>query len=193
MTQIVNTIWVDPESQKNLALLNQNGAVQNGAFVQTQEDQPAGGMEGQKQANNDNLAAFEGLKGKAEEALQRIRDEETKKQSEHDVNMMSVKQAIALAENNVDDAKKERARLSEEMAKAKDELGEVEASKAADEKSLEETQHECQASAVEWENRQKEGSAEMAAIQKAKQILADGVTVLIQVKSSLRTDNYASA
>merc|ERR1719171_697701 len=103
---------------------------------------------------------FEGLKGKAEEALQRQRDEETKKQSEHDVNMMSVKQAIALAENNVDDAKKERARLSEEMAKAKDELGEVEASKAADEKSLEETQHECQSRAVEWENRQKEGFAQ---------------------------------
>merc|ERR1719171_960782 len=135
---------------------------------------------------------FEGLKGKAEEALQRQRDEETKKQSEHDVNMMSVKQAIALAENNVDDAKKQKARLSEEMAKAKDELGEVEASKAADEKSLEETQHECQASAVEWENRQKEGSAEMAAIEKAKQILAERVTVLLQVKTKSRTEDYAS-
>merc|ERR1719281_1899599 len=57
---------------------------------------------------------------------------------------MTLKQAIALAENNVDDAKKEVGRLSQ----------------------------------------QKEAAAEMAAIEKAKEILASRVTVLIQVKRS---------
>merc|ERR1719261_1162652 len=66
-----------------------------------------------------------------QEALQKQRDEETKKQSEHDMNMMSLKQAIALCENNVDDAKKERARLAQEKAEAEKELADVEASKAA--------------------------------------------------------------
>merc|ERR1719327_2481861 len=119
MTALVNSVWVDPESKKNLATLGSGTAM-------LQEDPAAvpaeGGMATQQQNNNENLAAFEGLKGKAEEALQKQRDEETKKQSEHDINMMSLKQAIALAENNVDDAKRERAKLAEEKAKAEDEL-----------------------------------------------------------------------
>merc|ERR1719327_838280 len=139
--------------------------------------------------NEKNLAAFEGLKGKAEEALQKQRDEETKKQSEHDVQVMTLKQTIALAENNVDDAKKERARLAEEKAKAEEEKADVEASKAADEKSLEETTQECDATSAAWATRQTEAKAEMAAIEKAKEILASRVTVLIQFKI---TDNDVS-
>merc|ERR1719482_109100 len=56
-------------------------------------------------------------------------------------------------------------------------------------KSLKETQHECQEKAVEWELRTKEANAEMAAIEKAKQILAERVTVLIQVRSRSRTSD----
>merc|ERR1719443_1046219 len=134
--------------------------------------------------NEANLAAFEGLKGKAEEALQRQRDEETKAQSEHDIQVMTLKQAIALAENNVDDAKKERAGLAEEKAKAEEEKVDAEAAKAADEKVLEETTQECEATSAAWATRQKEAAAEMAAIEKAKEILASRVTVLLQVKTA---------
>merc|ERR1719160_65707 len=75
----------------------------------------------------------------------------------------------------------------QEAATSKDELGEAQASLEADSKSLQETQHECQEKAVEWELRTKEANAEMAAIEKAKQILAERVTVLIQVRSRSRT------
>merc|ERR1719161_2434167 len=85
-------------------------------------------MNAQIAQNEANLAAFEGLKGKAEESLQRMRDEETKAASEHNIQVMSLKQAIALAENNVDDAKKEKARLSQEKAEAEEEKGDAEAS-----------------------------------------------------------------
>merc|ERR1719265_2216556 len=178
---MVNTMWMDPESKKSLQKLEQNNA-----FVQEEPAAAAGGdaMAAQVAQNEANLAAFEGLKGKAEEALQKQRDEETKAQSEHDIQVMSIKQAIALAENNVDDAKKERARLSEEKAKAEEEKADAEASKAADEKSLEETTQECEATSAAWATRQKEAAAEMAAIEKAKEILASRVTVLIQMKIS---------
>merc|ERR550537_1724641 len=138
----------------------------SGAFVQ---EDPAGGdaMASQVAQNEANLAAFEELKGKAEEALQKQRDEETKAQSEHDVQVMTIKQAIALAENNVDDAKKERARLAEEKAKCEEEKADAEAAKAADEKSLEETTQECDATSAAWATRQKEAAAEMAAISAA--------------------------
>merc|ERR550537_1623513 len=161
----------------------------SGAFVQ---EDPAGGdaMASQVAQNEKNLAAFEGLKGKAEEALQKQRDEENKAASESAIQVMQLKQAIALAEDNVDDAKKERARLAEEKAKAEEEKADAEASKAADEKSLEETTQECEATSAAWATRQKEAAAEMAAIEKAKEILASRVTVLIQVKI---TDNDVSA
>lgn len=183
LTALVNAHWSDPDSKRNIATLS-------GAFVQ---EDPAGeaaaaapgadAVAAQDASNQANLAAFEGLKGKAEESLQRQRDEETKKQGEHDIQIMTLKQQIALAENNVDDAKKERARLAEEKADAEKELADVEASKAADEKSLEETTHECDATSAAWASRQSEAAAEMSAIEKAKEILASRVTVLIQVKA----------
>jgi len=183
LTMMVNSRWVDPESAKNLKTLNANGA-----FVQEGADP----MSAQLDKNEENLAAFEGLKGKAEEALQKMRDEEAKKQADHNVQVGELKMAIALAEANVDDAKKERARLMEEMATAKGKLGEAGSSLEADEKSLKETQHECQAGAVAWEERTKEGAAEMAAIEKAKEILSSRVTVLIQVRSRSRTTDRSA-
>jgi len=190
LTMMVDTIWAqDPATRKQLAQLQQSQA-----FVQEEppaalsaQDQDA--MAAQVAQNEANLAAFEGLKGKAEEALQKQRDEENKKQSEHDIQVMTLKQAIALAENNVDDAKKERARLAQEKASAEEEKVDCEASLAADSKSLKETTLECDETSKAWETRQTEAKAEMAAIEKAKEILASRVTVLIQFKI---TDNDVS-
>merc|ERR1719160_1204899 len=106
---------------------------------------------------------------------------------------MSLKQAIALAENNVDDAKKERSRLAQEKAEAEEEKADVEASKAADEKSLAETKLECEQTSAAWAARQKEAAAEMAAIEKAKEILASRVTVLlVQAKVTLHAKSHSS-
>merc|ERR1719240_1426097 len=125
MTMMINAIWLDGQSKQDVEELQKTALVQ--------EDQGSDAMAAQTAQNEKNLAAFEGLKGKAEESLQRLRDEETKSQNEHNVNMMSLKQAIALAENNVDDAKKEKARLATEKAECEEEKEEVQASKAADE------------------------------------------------------------
>lgn len=110
MTRVVNAFWMDGQSKQDAEEL------QKTALVQEDQGQEPDAMASQTAQNEKNLAAFEGLKGKAEESLQRLRDEETKKASEHNIQVMSLKQAIALAENNVDDAKKEKARLSTEKA-----------------------------------------------------------------------------
>merc|ERR1711937_818046 len=72
----------------------------------------------------------------------------------------------------------------EGKGEAAEEKADAEASVTADSKSLKETTQECTATAEAWEHRQKEASAEMAAIEKAKEILDSRVTVLIQVKRS---------
>merc|ERR1719191_2498583 len=173
----VNSVWVDPESKRNLALVTRDGAfVQQPGVVATTHLAEA------KEEENEQLAAFEGLRGKAEEALQRLRDEEVKKQSNHDLNVMSLKQAVALAENHLDDAKREHARISQEKAEATEELGETEASKAADEKALASVTAECTEAAAAWATRQSEAKAETAAIEKAKEILSSRVVVFVQFK-----------
>jgi len=199
MKLIVHSVYPDANDKKMLLSIREHGV---SAFIQQEDaeepatDAPATGnadaMNAQIAQNEKNLAAFEELKGKAEESLQRMRDEETKAQSEHDINMMSLKQEITLAEENVADAKKEVGRLSQEKAEAEEELSDVEASKKADEKSLEETTQECTATAEAWAMRQKEAAAEMAAIEKAKEILASRVTVLIQVNLKRNSDDATS-
>jgi chromosome segregation ATPase len=184
MAKMVDSVWVDPQSKRNLALLNKDGIfIQNG---EEPEEAPAtveigADQMGAMQSNNaNNLAAFEGLKGKAEEALQRQRDEEATKEHNFQLNIQSLKQAVALAENKVDDCKKDHSRLSEEKAEAEGELAEVQESKAADEKTLESLKTECDTGAQNWATRQKEAKAEMAAIDKAKEILSERVKVFIQ-------------
>lgn len=188
LKMMVNAVWIDPETKKSLQKMEQKGS-----FIQEEPDADAhdglaegetggGAMAAAMESNEKNLQMFEGLKGKAEESLQKLRDEEVKKQGEHDIQMMTLKQAIALAENNVDDAKRERARIAQEKGEAEEEQADVEASKAADEKALEATKLECDETSAAWANRQSEAKAEMAAIEKAKEILASRVTVFIQVK-----------
>eukprot|EP00746_Dinoflagellata_sp_MGD_P158149 gnl/MRDRNA2_/MRDRNA2_86403_c0_seq3.p1 gnl/MRDRNA2_/MRDRNA2_86403_c0~~gnl/MRDRNA2_/MRDRNA2_86403_c0_seq3.p1 ORF type:complete len:737 (+),score=280.73 gnl/MRDRNA2_/MRDRNA2_86403_c0_seq3:109-2319(+) len=184
LNAMVRAVWIDPDTKKKL-----------GAFLQEEPAAPPAGadpMAAMAAQNQANLEMFEGLKGKAEESLQKTRDEEVKKQGEHDIQIMTLKQAIALAEDNVDDAKKERSRLAEEKAKCEEEKADAEAAKAADEKSLEATTQECEATAAAWATRQKEAAAEMAAIEKAKEILASRVTVLIQVKIADKTPDDVS-
>ena len=80
MAVAVKSIWVDPESKKNLALVYKNGE-----FLQQDQipDEPATShLAEAKEEEDESLKAFEDLRGKAEEALQRMREEEIKKQQE---------------------------------------------------------------------------------------------------------------
>merc|ERR1719355_118202 len=68
-------------------------------------------------------------------------------------------------------------------------LIETQKSKAADEEYAGTLKTECEAKAAEWEARQKSAAEEMGAIDKAKQILVDGVKAFVQVSSKTRRWN----
>jgi len=182
MSRMIMSVWVDPDSKRNLAKLSKRGAlIQAGEEPAAEEAAPAAEGEGEE-GEQDNLAAFEGLKGKAEEALQRQREAEQKKINEHQLNVMSLKQAVALATDKLDDSNKDKNRIAEEKATDENEKAETEDGKAADEKALAEVTRDCNEAAAAWDTRQKEAAAETAAIEKAKEILASRVTVFLQVK-----------
>merc|ERR550514_577802 len=113
MSKMIMSVWVDPDSKRNLAKLSRSGAL-----IQAGEE-PA--EDAGNSTADDNLAAFEGLKGKAEEALQKQREAEQQKINEHSLNIQSLKTAIALAQDKLDDANKDKQRISEDKATAESE------------------------------------------------------------------------
>merc|ERR1719161_1145739 len=125
LTEMVNAVWVDPQSQKALGTVHEL-LQEDGLMSQDPEATPAPTVElGADQVDqmnensNSNLAAFEMLKGKAEEALSKMREAENTEQHNHDLRLQSLTQAIHLAEDKTDDAKRDHARISEEKEDAK--------------------------------------------------------------------------
>ena len=64
---------------------------------------------------------------------------------------------------------------------------------AADETTLAEVKSDCEAKAKEWAMRQKQAGEETAAIEKAKEVLAEGVKVFLQTSTKLRVKSADEA
>merc|ERR1719301_231374 len=92
----------------------------------------------------------------------------------------SLNDGIALVKEKLGDAKSTKAATEEENGKAKAELTETEKSKAADETYVATLTQDCSATHLQWEERQASAKGEMAAIDKAKEILSEGVKVFVQ-------------
>merc|ERR1719272_963944 len=78
-------------------------------------------FQGMQQNTENNLGAFEMLKGKAEESLQRLRNNELQDKHNHDLRVQSLMDAIHLSEDKLADVKRDHSRLSEEKARAESE------------------------------------------------------------------------
>merc|ERR1719158_218416 len=78
-------------------------------------------------------------------------------------------------------ATKAKAAAEEAQSKAEGDLAETTKTKAADEEYSTTLKTECETTASEWAARQKSAKDEMAAIDKACEILETGVTALSQV------------
>merc|ERR1719408_493928 len=90
-------------------------------------------------------------------------------------------------------ASAEKSANAETQANAEEDLSATQKSVDADSSALATLKHDCSAKAEEWDLRQKSAAGEIAAIEKAKEILADGVKVFLQVsaKSTVRDDSDA--
>lgn len=188
MSRMVNAVWTDPQSQKAL------GVVQKGFVQDAQAEEPPAAEEAtplptvevsgeamasfQESAAN-NLQAFETLKGKAQESLEKARNEELMAQHNHQLRMQSLTEAINIAEDKVGDYKQEKSRLGEEKGKAEGQLADAKETKKADQMYLATLDLECTKTSKQWEGRQKSAKEEMAAIAKAKEILSERVTVMM--------------
>merc|ERR1719353_2411572 len=86
-----------------------------------------------------------------------------------------------------------RSTTEEELHSAETSLTETKETLAADEKYLAEVKQDCEMKAKEWAMRQKQAGEETAAIEKAKDVLAEGVKVFLQTSSKLRVKSADEA
>merc|ERR1719335_1179754 len=132
---------------------------------------------------------IEEMKEKAEETLTEARSGETKAVNDFDMLAQSLNNGITVASDKISTAKSAAGLTTEELNKAKEDLGTTESSKAADEKALAELKHDCENAAAAWAERQESARAEMAAINKAIEVLSEGVRVLLQTGSKSKKVN----
>merc|ERR1740130_2662147 len=105
----------------------------------------------------------------------------------------SLKSEIAHNQEKLGAATKAKAAAEEAQATAEGDLAETQRTKAADEEYASTLNTECETSAKEWAARQASAKAEMAAIDKAKEILSSGVVAFAQVGSSSKRVNFDDA
>merc|ERR1719321_2158280 len=129
------------------------------------------------------IEKIEEMKEKVEETLTTARAEETKAVQDYDMLEQSLSDGIKVAEDKIGVAKTTIGAKTQEMNEAKGDLTATKAAKAADEKYLAELKHECEETAANWGERQESAKAEMEAINKAIEILSEGVRVLLQTGS----------
>merc|ERR1719321_748053 len=120
MSRMVNAVWTDPQSQKALGVV-QKGFVQDGQVEEPPAEEaatplPTVEVSGEAMASfqesaANNLQAFETLKGKAQESLEKARNEELMAQHNHRLRMQSLQEAINIADDKVGDYKQEKSRL----------------------------------------------------------------------------------
>merc|ERR1719321_263673 len=120
------------------------------------------------------------MKTKAEDQLSAARKADMEASHNYNMVKMSLEQEVKNLKGQLADATSLKATTGEELAKAQGELAEVEKSKAADEEYKQNTEMACSSKAQEWAQRQEQAAGETAAIEKAKQILAEGVTAFVQ-------------
>merc|ERR1719379_884155 len=129
------------------------------------------------------ISKIEEMKEKAEETLTDARNTELKATQDFNMLEQSLNSGIKVAQDKISVAKSAIGAKGEEMNGAKSDLTETTASKAADEKYLATLKHDCTEAAANWAQRQESAKAETGAINKAIEVLSEGVRVLLQRNS----------
>merc|ERR1719487_3090280 len=122
------------------------------------------------------------LQEKAETALSKARKEEMEQEHAFQMLKMSLEMEIKTMQKRLDECQAGKSSSEEQQHAAEEDLAETTKSLAADKEYLSELEVSCAAAVKEFAERQKQATEEMAAVDKAKEILASGVKVFLQDK-----------
>merc|ERR1719159_1541634 len=182
LKQMVEAQWLEAGSRRKLKSFLQ-------AAAQAKEDedddlsftQPQAKQVAYESSSGGIVKTIEEMQGKAETTLSDLRKKEMSDAQSFAMLEQGLKDEIAHGEDKLSTAKKSMATSTEMKSDASAKLVDTEKSKAADEEYASTLKTECETKASEWEARQKSATAEMGAIEKAKEILVSGVKAFVQV------------
>merc|ERR1719473_2434652 len=133
------------------------------------------------------IEAVKEMQAKAEGELSDLRKKEMADAHEFKMLESSLSGEIAHSKEKLGAATKAKAAAEETLSTSEGDLVATKKTKAADEEYSTTLKTECETAASEWAARQESAKAEMAAIDKASEILASGVTALVQTGTQKRS------
>merc|ERR1719243_200505 len=182
LTAVIGAISIDTESTRKLkSFLQQSSA-------DTENDdltlrQPQAKMVAYESKSGGIIQTVKDMQAKAEAELSDLRKKEMGEVHEFKVLEQGLNGEIEHGKEKLSAATKAKAAAEEAQSNAEGDLAETTKTKAADEEDSGNLKTECETTATEWAERQKSAKEEMAAIEKAKEILETGVTALSQVST----------
>merc|ERR1719453_2514266 len=188
LKKVVEASWVNSHQKAVLQSLLQTSSEDSDEDL---EFQPQGKTVAYESSSGGILDTIADMQGKAEESLSSTRKDEMEAAHAYAMIKQSLEDEIAVAKKQLSEATLTRSTTTEELNTAQASLGETKTTLEADEKYLEELKQSCTTKATEWAARQKQASEETAAIEKAKDILSEGVKVFLQTAS--RTELQSEA
>jgi chromosome segregation ATPase len=152
-----------------------------------------------KEAPQAQTSAYESKSGAILQTIDEMRDEtmdnlrearrlETNQRQAYELLVQSLTNQIATFNKELEGAKAQLASATASNGAAKRALASESDRKAADEEYLASVNQDCADKAQGWANRQQSATEELAAVDKAKEVLSAKVVVLVQTSSSVKRD-----
>merc|ERR1719287_6015 len=190
LQKVVEASWVSSHQKQVLqSLLQANAAASDGD--EDLEAQPQGSTVNYESASGGILDTLADMQEKAEASLSSTRKDEMEAAHAFALLKQGLEDEIKVAKKQLSQATQTRSTTEEEQYEAETSLKETEETLAADSKYPAELKQSCSSKATEWAARQKQAGEETAAIEKAKEVLSEGVKVLLQTSMRVRTHKLA--
>merc|ERR1719240_1754978 len=188
LSSVLRAVNIDMESSRKLkSFLQQNTADTDDLSLHSALAQPQAKMVAYESKSGGIIQTVKDMQAKAEEELSALRKKEMGEAHEFKMLESGLTGEIEHGKEKLSAATKAKAAAEEAQASAEGDLTETTKTKAADEEYSANLNTECETTAAEWAARQKSAKEEMAAIEKAKEILETGVTALAQVSVSTKS------
>merc|ERR1719443_1840610 len=183
---VVEASWVNAHQKSVLTSLMQSKD-------SDEDEQPQGTTVAYESQSSGILDTIADMQEKAEASLSSTRKDEMEAAHAYALLKQGLEDEIKVNKKQLGEATLTRSTTEEELHEAETALMETKETLAADEKYLAGLKQDCEAKATEWSMRQKQAGEEMAAIEKAKEVLAEGVKVFLQTSTKLRVKSADEA
>merc|ERR1719456_838256 len=191
LSKIVEATWVNSKQKAVVQSLIQSASKES----EDDEDlslQPQATAAAYSSQGGGILDTLKDMKEKAESTLSDARSEEMKAQHAYEMLKQSLETELKTMNKRMAAATAEKAGTEKTKEDASEQLTATEKTLAADTKYLENLRQSCSRKAADWAQRQKDAAEEMGAIDKAKEILSEGVKVFLQVTSTTKDDSSST-